>query len=579
VTLSAILRTWGLAGLRRRATYEAQRRFGLTERSERRWLERLQDARVTLSSVRPELPVVPSSDGVGATIALYGGLDVVPQWPSAWHVHPLTGRRFADAHWSSLAEGDASAGDIKDLWELGRLTWLGPLLRAGAAEDCWRHVRSFSEHNPPYRGPQWMCGQESALRGIVVGAVASRLRDDRATTTADLVAAARLMAVTVGRVRPTIRYALSQRNNHAISEAAFLWTATYLVDGLPDAGAVRAEGARALREAIDDQWYPDGAYAQHSPTYQRLAMHALLWVMAVARAAEVAPPYGVAEAVQRSHRFLTSLLEPTTGAVPNLGGNDGALLFDIDPAPRADFRPVLAHAVAELAALGRPVLGPEPAAGGVGHHVHRGPASHAVLRAGPMRHRPAHADQLHVDLWIGAVNVACDPGSYRYTAPAPWSNALADEAVHNVIRVPGQPQAVRRGRFLWTDWIEATVVPGDITTAELVLASGARLRRELTRTGDEYAVSDSSTDLGAVVRWNLPAGASLDLGDGSTSASGPGWAAEFRHRGRASVLTPADHDPRSGWRSPTYGVREPLTAIELQVDEAGTAEARFWPTS
>jgi len=541
-----------------------------------------------------------------AQVRLYGAIDVALDRADVWRRHPLTGFTVSLDHWSVLPEGDPAVGDIKDLWEIGRLTWLGRFL-AGAATDpslaeaCWRFIESFVEANPPYRGPQWMCGQESALRGIMVAAMVSALRDSPATTASRMAGAARFLAVTVGRVRPTLGYALSQRNNHAISEAAFLWTATHLVDDLPDSAALRNAAAAALEDAIGDQWYGDGAHAQHSPTYQRLALHGLLWVSAVARSARVTPPVGVDQAIDRSAVFLARITDSASGAVPNMGGNDGALLFDLSGSPLGDFRPVVAHAAA---AGGRPSpfeagpwddearwFGLEPSAfetrplsdtEGVSHHVHVGNGTRTVLRAGALRHRPAHADQLHVDIWIGSVNVASDPGSYRYTAPAPWSNALAGEAVHNLPRLPGCPQAHRRGRFFWVRWVDAEVLAKvrsdalDATLAELRLPNGARLRRLVVRTGDCHGVFDEAPP-GAIVRWNLPFGSALSLGLAATTANGTGWHARFEHGAGPRRLEPAEGDPASGWRSPTYAVLEPAACIELPVDDEGRCGAWFAP--
>src|SRR5690606_7716177 len=94
----------------------------------------------------------------------------------------------------------------------------------------------------------------------------------------------------VDRVQLTLRYALSQRNNHAISEAGFLWGASALLRGLPRAERLRRRAERALNEAIRDQFLPDGSYAQHSPTYQRLALHVLLWCLRVSDATGVSLP-------------------------------------------------------------------------------------------------------------------------------------------------------------------------------------------------------------------------------------------------------------------------------------------------
>lgn len=251
--LAMLQRTWGVVGIRRRANYEVQRRLGTIRHQEETWLHRVSSAALTLTPARPVvLPSALEPEPARRGLRLYGALEICPEWPASWHEHPFTRRSHRLVHWSQLTEGDPAAGDIKDLWEIGRLTWLGPILRRvaggndGAAEECWRHIESFAEHNPPFLGPQWMCGQESALRGIILATVASALRHHPATTDQRLGLVARLLAQTVGRVRPTIGYALSQRNNHAVSEAAFLWTASLLVEDLPDAPTIRRIAAKAL---------------------------------------------------------------------------------------------------------------------------------------------------------------------------------------------------------------------------------------------------------------------------------------------------------------------------------------------
>ena len=81
----------------------------------------------------------------------------------------------------------------------------------------------------------------------------------------------------------------------------------------------------------------------------------------------------------------------------------------------------------------------------------------AALRAVQFRSRPAHADQLHVDIWHKGVNIALDPGTFRYNAPPPWENGLAGTSVHNTLTINGQDQMTRAGKFLWLDWAQAQV--------------------------------------------------------------------------------------------------------------------------
>lgn len=595
---TAAWRTWRAPGLARRAAYELSRRSGRQVRSEARW-SAAGPAAVPLLPVGISAPSTVSVPGPEVTegIEIYGGLRLPVTVPPDWHRHPLTGvAHRPTAHWSTFSDARPEEGDIKDLWELARLGWLQTRLRRWAvsrdvaeAEAIWQVVEDFADLNPPYLGPQWMCGQEASLRTLGVVFLADALRSSSASTPERHLLVARMVRDAVGRVLPTLGYALSQRNNHATSEAGFLWSAALLAPDLPGADRIRRRSARALTEAVRDQFGPDGSYSQHSPSYQRLAVHVLLWTLAVARGTGAEPPPGVEDAVARSVPHLRSLIAPGSGGrAPALGGVDGAQLFALTPCPIDDLRPVVLHAAAatgQPSGLDRGEWAEEAAWFGLHdapgpprrgrpsiatHALTRGGA-HAVLRAGPLRHRPAHADQLHVDVWLDGVPVARDLGSYRYTAVDPWGNALAGEEVHDVPRRPGEPQAERSGRFFWRRWTEATVEDRAADgTASALLARldlpGGSLRRLVVVANGLVVVADRSDGPPTVVRWNLPAGAAVERSLGATTVLGASWAAALVHSSTARVREPVDEDPTSGWWAPGYGRREPLTAIEVVVE-------------
>lgn len=613
----ATWRTWGVLGIARRAGYEASRRVGSYRSAEERWSAHAPEPGGVLRSagvVVPSLVTAPPPElGMPAdALRLYGGLRVPSAIPPDWHRHPLSGHTYPPgAHWSELSDAVAAAGDIKDVWEPARLGWLQPVLRhaaatgdPAAAELVWDAIESWHAANPPYLGVHWMSGQEAALRAIAVMFLADALDAHPATTQARRELVGTLVSDAVGRVVPSLGYALSQRNNHATSEAGFLWTASVLAPWLPGAGSLRRRAASALTEATADQFAPDGSYAQHSPTYHRVALHVLLWCLAVARSTGEPAPAGVAEAVRRSVPHLRSLVAPQSGGrVPNLGGNDGALVFDLAPCAIGDLRPVLAHAAAatgqpsglepgpwheEAAWFGlAPVEGaPVPGGRAATTHALTRHGAHAVVRAGRLRHRPAHADQLHVDVWLDGVAVAVDAGAFRYTAPEPWANALAGDDVHNVPRRPGSPQAQRAGRFAWRRWQEATVVRQVETAhlaalvAELVLPDGTRLRRLVAVGHQAVVVGDAVTEphraVGEVeVRWNLPADAQVIPGSGATTAAGAGWRAHVLHPGPVRLPASDPDSPASGWVAPTYAVREPCRALIVGAGAAGRVTSAF----
>jgi hypothetical protein len=551
---------------------------------------------------------------VHGSYALYGGDVVQIGWPPSWHRNPFTGeQRDPTPHWSRLRD-HLPTSDLKDVWELSRMGWVGSLLRAYAltGDDrwpaaFWDAVADWRSANPPYRGSNWMSGQEVALRGISLMTGLAGFADHPSSSPDRVALVGGVLRDSVSRVLATLGYAQSQRNNHAVSEAAFLYSVAVICPPFPKRDRVLRRAQRALSEAVDDQFGADGSYAQHSFTYQRLALHGLLWARWASVQSGVALDCRFEEIAAASARLLESLLDERTGRLPNTGGNDGALVFRLSDCEIGDFRPLLVHLAAATRSCARVASGawdeeatwfglavtraegatPSPRTPAeTAYHALRGPSSHALLRAGKIRHRPAHADQLHVDLWAAGVNVARDPGTYRYTAPSPWQNALTGDDVHNVPRLDGVPSARRAGRFFWIDWQQATVVlrlsdkGNEVVIAELQPRSdsNALIRRLLARIGDSYVIADHVSPNKGAVRWNLPLATAVDCDGGLTRAIGAGFAAcLIGDEAGSQQLHPRDDDPVSGWESLTYGERSPLVPVVVRTRPDGTALAAFAP--
>jgi hypothetical protein len=87
--------------------------------------------------------------------------------------------------------------------------------------------------------------------------------------------------------------------------------------------------------------------------------------------------------------------------------------------------------------------------------------SWASLRVARFHSRPAHADQLHLDLWWRGLNLAQDAGTFLYNAHPPWDNSLTSSLVHNTIVIDDQEFMLRAGRFLYLDWAEAEIVASE----------------------------------------------------------------------------------------------------------------------
>jgi hypothetical protein len=390
------------------------------------------------------------------------------------------------AHWTVYQKWPE---DIKLVWEPGRFGWAFTLGRAyhlsaepRFARAFWAHAERFWDANRPYLGPHWASAQEVALRLMALAFAGQVFAGAVESTPPRLGRLARSIAAHAARIPPTLAYARSQNNNHLLSEAVGLITAGLALPQHPLAAGWRRTGWRWWNAGVQGQITPEGAYAQHSTNYQRLALQLALWAGMLASGSGVALPERTAERLRAATRWMLALLDPHSGRVPNLGPNDGALVLPLAAGAFEDHRPTLQ--AASLAFLGRKSLpdgpwdetalwlglsekGPvleqpaaEPQAAGPLVLRNAPGDSWAYLRAARFHSRPGHADQLHLDLWWRGQNVAMDPGTYRYSAPPPWDNALVRTAVHNTLTVDGRDQMTPAGRFLWLDWAQATRVAG-----------------------------------------------------------------------------------------------------------------------
>jgi asparagine synthase (glutamine-hydrolysing) len=210
------------------------------------------------------------------------------------------------------------------------------------------------------------------------------------------------------------------------------------------------------------------------------------------------------------------------------------------------------------------------------------------------RHRPAHADLLHVDLWWRGVNVTLDPGSYSYNAAPPFEGALKETHLHNTVSVDGLDQMARAGRFLWLPW--ARGFPQAVrrsARAPLAVWEGshdgycrlpqpATHRRSVIHLGDlGWIILDfvmNPVPRRTTLNWLLPAAAQqAAAGEESFRVLAGGEAFEFRAGTfgdpcTRKVTQGAEGSP-TGWRSRYYQHREAALAFGL---ETVAARARFW---
>ena len=461
----------------------------------------------------------------------------LPETPPDWFSNPFSDAPQPDASRDWWHIGDFGTGDIKGLWELSRFDWVVAWATKAAQGDTEALKRlndwlsDWAEQNPPYKGPNWKCGQESSIRVMHLITAAWILAQDD-TPERGLVD---LLIVHLQRIAPTMSYAIGQQNNHGTSEAAALFIGGSFLRGHdPRAGAWMRKGRRWLEERAAALIELDGSFSQYSVTYHRVMLDSYSLIEAWRRHRGL-PDFsgGLQTRLAAATRWLGAITDQNTGDAPNIGANDGARLVPLTGGDYRDFRPSVQLAAALFE--GRDAFGSGPWNGplrwlsvpnGVakplpasatfadgGYHVLRAGSAFAVLRFPKFRFRPAQADALHVDLWCDGLNLLRDAGSFSYNAEeAEW---FSGTAAHNTITFDGRDQMPRLGRFLFGDWLQSEAVAYVEERGEKITAAagyidkkGARHHRTIVLNPSGMTCQDeiSGNFRQACLRWRLAPG-------------------------------------------------------------------------
>ncbi len=543
-------------------------------------------------------------------------------FPPDWHKDPLSGIKLdANKHWSEIS--DDGNLDIKFIWEASRFSMVYTLVRAYAstrdekfAEAFWRMLQSWAESNPPNTGPNWMDGQEAALRLMAWMFGFNAFIASPSSTPERISQFTVMVAAHAERIYKNIDYAISTRSNHTISEAFGLWLAGLLFPELKDSEKYRRLGSKLLEQGGATQIFPDGTYSMYSLNYHRFILQIYFYAIRLGELNSSPFSESLKQRVTRSVDYLSQLIDPETGQMPVYGSNDGALVLPLNNCDFTDYRPLLQlgsylmkkellfepgvwdedlfwlcggqftaksakNAKENLNLRALSVLrGDSFPDGGV--YILHGANSKAIIRCIDFRSRPSHADQLHVDLWWRGHNIACDAGTYLYSGEGIWRNGLAHTAVHNTVTVDHRDQMKMVSRFIWTNWSHGKVLRHEenlwqsehdgykpVTHKRTVMALDADRWLVVDHLQDtqphHYALHWLLNDFPYEQQENLLL-LSLD------SMKYKVQVGLLNGKSGFSVVR-ADSNSTRGWRSRYYGNKEPAISMIL---EANQPRVSFW---
>ncbi|MBG9814569.1 hypothetical protein ABD68_24345 [Bacillus endophyticus] len=435
--------------------------------------------------------------------------------PINWHYNPLTAKESSkEIKWYKVPDFDKEVGDIKVIWEASRLTHFFYFVRAYLLTNNKKYYDAFSsqledwlKNNPYSYGANFKCGQECTLRMLNALMSYTFFNKCGITTPRDAENITRLIGVCYKKVLSNFFYAHKCiKNNHTFSEICGLILGAWCCD---DESGLR-KAYKLLDKEIVKQFLPDGGFTQYSFNYHRFTLQIIECVYKMSEKTDIY--------IKETERLKNSInllyqLQNKDGDVPNYGSNDGALIFPVTSCGYRDFRPVLNTLYAliegkklyvsgiydeELLWFGNgeelPVENKERKTtffSDSGFYSLRNKNSFLMTCLQDYKSRPAHMDQLHIDLWHKGVNIFCDAGTFSYASEL--GRELSSTSAHNTVKVYNTEQMNKRGAFLVTDWTNRKdiVVNDSSFKGTMVSKNKYQHTREITINEEGYLITDN----------------------------------------------------------------------------------------
>lgn len=408
-----------------------------------------------------------------------------------WLTNAENGYRFdGTVHWTKIDDFNSMQGDIKYVWEKARFSYFYTIIRNDHANGTdnsrfiWDEILSWISHSPHNCGPHYKCSQEISIRVLNwIFALYFYKNSDKLTEDEFIIILNSLYAQTK-HVESNILFSkIAVRNNHAITESLCLFTVGLLFPWFPESSHWISRGQKYLEEEGLYQIYEDGSYIQHSFNYHRVVIQLYTWAMALAGVNAIKFSTFLQERLKKSILFLQQFIDTENGCVPNWGANDSALFFPLNSQDPKDFRPQM-NAVCQMLGEEPPYssrvtlmedsywFGNEKVEPVVsvckkspaifyksfnvgGYHVIRTNEISTYIRCTHYKHRPFHADNLHIDIWWNHQNIIRDAGTYKYNTEQEYTRFFTGSAGHNTLIIDNLDQMQKGKRFVWYNWSQA----------------------------------------------------------------------------------------------------------------------------
>lgn len=405
-----------------------------------------------------------------------------------WVTNPETNYTFdSSKHWSEIDDFNPLDGDIKYVWEKSRFSYLLTIMRYDYHFDedhsafVFAEIEHWIDSNPINQGPNWKCSQEISLRIFNWMYLLTFYKNSNALTEALWIKIQNVIYWSLHHTYHHINFSrIAVRNNHAITETLALSVSELLFPFIPETKKWAKDGRIWLEQEIDYQVYEDGAFLQFSMNYNRVLVQLLSLGIAIAEKNNKPFSKNLYSKAYKTLNFLFQCLQKENGFLPNYGANDGALFFVLSENEYRDYRPQLN--TLHLILTGEKLFDENEFQEDVqwvqtnnlpkhnfekliqklgvlsfkngGYYICRTETSFTFIRCGSHKHRPSHADNLHVDVWVKGKNILRDSGTYKYNSEKVLVDYFTGTSGHNTVLVANHSQMLKGSRFIWFYWTQ-----------------------------------------------------------------------------------------------------------------------------
>ncbi|MEN2489805.1 alginate lyase family protein [Flavobacterium sp. B11] len=405
-----------------------------------------------------------------------------------WLTNPITNYKYdSSLHWSKIEDFSKKNGDIKYVWEKSRFSYLLTIICNDYHNDednssfVFDEIEDWIKENPINKGPNWKCSQEISLRIFNWCYALYFYKNSESLTEKRWAKIQEVIYASLHHVFNHIDFSrIAVRNNHAITETLFLALSELLFPFISETKKWAKKGRNWFEQEIEYQIYPDGTFLQFSMNYHRVVIQLFSLGLSMTEKHKKKFSPIVYNRAELSLNFLFQCLQSQNGYLPNYGNNDGALFFPLTEADYRDYRPQLntlhhilkgtplfedieacqdlnwlsniskVHSSPKLEQKDGIISFPDG-----GYYLIRDGETFTFIRCGKHKDRPAHADNLHIDIWYKGINYLRDSGTYKYNTTNEMLQYFTGTQAHNTVIVDDKAQMLKGNRFIWFYWSQA----------------------------------------------------------------------------------------------------------------------------